>query len=53
MVPPANGMAEIWNSDKVRYHAEVDHVGLDTVTYRICDTGGRCSQATLTIELTP
>lgn len=49
---PAHGTATIGSNDKIRYQAESGYTGTVQLTYRICDTAGRCAQATLTIELT-
>ena len=52
VIPPTYGAAEVWNSTKIRYTAAVGYTGTDSITYRICDLDGRCSQAVLTIQLT-
>jgi hypothetical protein len=43
-VDPATGV--------VTYTPDPDHVGTDTFTYRVCDTGGLCSDAEVTVTTT-
>ena len=49
---PAHGSATVGSNDKIRYQADSGYTGTVQLTYQICDTANRCSQATLTVELT-
>ncbi|NNF63433.1 MAG: tandem-95 repeat protein [Acidimicrobiia bacterium] len=48
---PANGMAQINGSGAIRYTPDGGFTGSDSYVYRICDFGGNCSQATVSITV--
>ncbi|HVR32105.1 MAG TPA: HD domain-containing phosphohydrolase [Acidimicrobiia bacterium] len=47
---PANGSAVVSGSS-IRYTPDRDFNGSDSLNYRICDTGGRCASATVSITV--
>ena len=47
ITPPANSENYAAAAGEIRYHAMSGYVGLDQLTYRICDTGGGCATAIL------
>ena len=47
---PSRGSAAVVNGE-VRYTAPTLTIGTTTLTYRICDNGGACAQAVLTITI--
>jgi hypothetical protein len=52
LVPPAHAANyEVRSDRKIRYRSVLLFIGVDTLTYQVCDTTGRCSVATLTIDV--
>ena len=47
---PANGTAALNPDDTITYTPNPDFTGTDTFTYTICDPGGLCSTATVTVD---
>jgi putative nucleotidyltransferase with HDIG domain len=51
---PAHGQAEArGRPGTIRYTADIGYVGTDVLRYRICDTKGACSTATVRISVVP
>lgn len=50
---PANGTAVSNGDGTVTYTPGENFSGTDSFTYEVCDTGGLCDSATVTIEVTP
>ncbi len=49
---PAHGRVVVVGGS-VRYVPEKDFNGVDSLVYRVCDAGGRCDRATVTVKVTP
>jgi hypothetical protein len=47
ITPPTHSDSHSASAGKIRYHANSGYVGLDQLTYRICDLGGGCDTAIL------
>ena len=50
---PANGTVTNNGDGTFTYTPDTDFYGTDSFTYQVCDTGGACDTATVTIEVTP
>jgi hypothetical protein len=51
---PTHGTATvITSSGGITYRPNTGYSGTDSLTYRVCDTGGLCDTATVTITVTP
>ncbi|MEP7203070.1 MAG: Ig-like domain-containing protein [Ilumatobacteraceae bacterium] len=50
---PSKGTATPQSDGTINYQPGPNNNGIDTFTYRICDTGGLCSTATVTINIVP
>ena len=48
VTPPVRGSATI-SSNKIVYQPAGFYLGQTTLLYRVCDSGGRCDTATVTI----
>lgn len=48
---PANGMANNTNDHRISYIPNDNYIGIDALTYRVCDNGGLCDEATFTIQV--
>jgi hypothetical protein len=51
VVPPAGGDATVRAGGTIRYRPDPDFQGEDEFEYEVCDTGGRCDQATVTVSV--
>ncbi len=51
--PPAAGALVVKGDNTIDYTPAPDFVGIDTFDYRICDLGGLCSIATVTVTVAP
>jgi hypothetical protein len=52
VVPPAHAAnVEVRGDRKLRYRSVLLYIGTDVLTYQVCDTSGRCSVATVTINV--
>jgi putative nucleotidyltransferase with HDIG domain len=49
--PPSVGTATITGGGKVRYSAPSDAAGIVTFTYRVCNAGGSCDTATVSVTV--
>lgn len=49
---PANGTADV-SGTSIRYTPDPNFNGTDGLTYRICDAGGRCASAQISITVRP
>ena len=49
---PVNGGATP-SGTSIRYTPDADFNGTDAFSYRVCDTGGRCDTAVVTVTVTP
>ncbi|MCB0633434.1 MAG: tandem-95 repeat protein, partial [Lewinella sp.] len=49
VIDPVNGTVVLNNDGTFTYTPDTDFVGEDTFTYEVCDPGGRCDQAVVTI----
>lgn len=47
---PTHGRIRV-NGDRIRYSADRTFVGTDTFTYRVCDSAGACSTATVSVSV--
>jgi hypothetical protein len=52
VVPPLKGKANA-SSGSVNYVPNNDAEGVDSFVYKVCDAGGACDNATVTVTLTP
>ena len=48
---PGNGVAQINGSGAIRYTPNGGFIGSDGYIYQICDFGGNCSQASVSINV--
>ena len=48
---PLNGTAVVNTDGSVEYHPHTNFIGTDKFVYELCDADGRCSIATVTIEV--
>jgi hypothetical protein len=48
---PAHGTATVDADGKIRYVADGGFGGIDTLVYRICDAGGLCDDATVSVTV--
>jgi hypothetical protein len=44
---------EIYNQTTVTYVPDTNFFGTDTFTYQVCDSGGNCATATVTVVVSP
>ena len=51
--PPTKGTATPLPDGTINYQPNPNANGADSFTYRICDTGGLCATATVTVTITP
>jgi gliding motility-associated-like protein len=51
VVKPKNGKAEVVDRQSIRYTPNKLYVGTDSLKYKICNSDGKCSEATLEIEV--
>jgi hypothetical protein len=51
--PPAHASSIVDAGQYVKYTAELFYVGLDAYEYEICDLGGTCGRAFVTVTVTP
>ncbi|MBT8241746.1 MAG: tandem-95 repeat protein, partial [Acidimicrobiia bacterium] len=51
--PPAAGTVVVKGDNTIDYAPAPDFVGTDTFDYRICDLGGLCEAASVTVIVTP
>lgn len=49
--PPSIGQAVVNPDGTITYTPDLDANGTDTFTYEICDAGGRCTPATVTLDV--
>ncbi len=49
---PMHGVLQNNNNGTFGYTPNLNYVGIDTFVYEICDTGGLCDTATVTIDVT-
>ena len=49
--PPANGTVTVHPDGSVTYTPDADWNGVDAFTYQVCDDGGLCDQATVTVTV--
>src|SRR5690606_1375723 len=50
---PPNGLVSVENFDSIKYDPLPDFYGTDMFEYAVCDGGGLCDTATVTINVTP
>jgi hypothetical protein len=50
---PSNGLVGPWANGTITYYPDKGFFGTDSFTYQICDTGGQCDTATVTITVGP
>lgn len=50
---PANGTATLNPDGTIDYSPNPDFTGTDTFVYTLCDSDGACSNATVTVEVSP
>ena len=53
VAPPVHGTVERGPNHTVNYTPNADFAGTDSFTYKVCDPGGLCDTATVTVEVTP
>ena len=53
VAPPTKGTATPRPDGTIDYTPTADLNGADTLVYRVCDTGGLCATATVTVTITP
>jgi hypothetical protein len=51
VVPPADGNATVAPDGTVRYRPNLNFHGRDRFEYRVCDAGGRCDRASVTVSV--
>jgi gliding motility-associated-like protein len=51
VVKPKNGSATVVDKQTIRYTPNKMYIGTDSLKYRICNSNGKCSEATLEIEV--
>lgn len=51
VTPPSNGMVQLNSGGAIRYTPNGGYTGPDSFTYSICDFGGRCDTATVSITV--
>lgn len=51
VTPPQHAASFRVHNDHIHYQSVRNYNGVDTIVYSICDTGGACSTATLTINV--
>lgn len=51
--PPADGTATPGTDGTIEYRPDAGFSGTDSFIYRICDTAGACSVATVVVEVSP
>lgn len=52
-VGPSHGLVGPWVDGTITYYPDPGFFGTDSFTYQICDTGGQCDSATVTITVRP
>ena len=52
-VGPSHGLVGPWVDGTITYYPDPGFFGTDSLTYQICDTGGQCDSATVTINVRP
>jgi hypothetical protein len=49
--PPLHGTAHVDAPARVHYKPDKGYVGIDVLTYSVCDSTGRCFTAVLTLTV--
>lgn len=53
VAPAADGDTEVNPDGTITYHPDLNHFGTDGFTYQVCDEGGACSTASVSLTLDP